>query len=687
MKKAVKYISFLILFGLFHYSASSQINFPLELEKADSLQEILPTIQGIEKVDVLNTMSYALIRHYSNISDSLAGLSLELAEQLDYKGGKAMALYCKGTNIFIYGDFIEALDMLYEALDLFKEMGDTAMIIDTYYVAAETYLFSGTDRFEAIRLGEEALQYSILSNNKRKTAQMYSALQYVWGGYIGNAEKSLVYIKKYKSVIKELTAHNLESIMIEAAVGRSLAIKGEYRKAIKHCLKATNMLKPDNIEERAFLSQQYSANGNIYLRLGVLDSAFYSYANGMRLARKNKHYYGSLENSMGFARYYHAIKDDRNTVVYCDSVLYFGKKIDSLGSFYGVKEYQKILGISGEIYMPTTNAFKRYYAWKMMTQAYSLLLKIYQNQNSYKKAFMVNKSYAKIKDSIVAFQNRKEILDLQYKYQTKQKDHQILLLSKENQIQVYKISRSRLILFSVIAILALLLFIFILIFYQNMIKSDRRVSEIKQKLLRSQMNPHFIFNSLTSIQSFIVQQDDIKASVYLSKFSDLVRNILTNSQKELIKLEEDIDTLENYLELQKIRFPDRFEYHLSVDDQLNQESINIPPMLNQPFVENAIEHGFKNRETKGQINLKFTHKQDALLIEIEDNGIGRQKSQEIKSPMEKDHKSQATLITQERIKIINKKLKQKIHFEIIDLMDSNGKATGTKVVFEIPLSF
>ncbi len=482
---------------------------------------------------------------------------------------------------------------------------------------------------------------------------------------------------------KELMVPKLESIMVEAAYGRCYAIKGDYRKAINQCLKACRILHPNSIEERAYLSQQYSSNGNLYLKLGKPDSAFYYYTNGMGLARKNQHYYGSLENAMGLARYYHLIKDDKNAEVYCDSVLYFGKKINSSGSFYGIREYVKLLGMSGELYVPTTNAFKRYYAWKIMTQAYRLLIKIHQTHNRYKKAFEVNKSYARIQDSIVGFQKRKEILDLQYKYQTKQKDNQILLLSQENQLQSYRISQNRFILLAVGVVIVLVVLILLLILRQSRIRSREQVTEFKQKLLRSQMNPHFIFNSLTSVQNFIITHDEIKASVYLSRFSDLVRSILNNSMVEQITLEEEIATIENYLELQKVRFTDKFDYSIEVDEMINPENILIPPMLAQPFIENAIEHGFKNKKTKGHILIRFKMDKDKILYEVEDDGIGRQKAREILHKLDKDHKSLATTITMERIKVLNKKLHGKISMNIEDLKNDEGKAKGTKVVFEV----
>ena len=200
------------------------------------------------------------------------------------------------------------------------------------------------------------------------------------------------------------------------------------------------------------------------------------------------------------------------------------------------------------------------------------------------------------------------------------------------------------------------------------------------------MNPHFIFNSLASIQNSIVNEDPIRASKYLARFSKLVRNILDSSVEEFITLEEEIQTIENYLELQKVRFPDKYDYQINVYEKLEPESIELPPMLSQPFVENSIEHGFKGSDQKGNIVIRFYPEGEYLIMDIEDNGIGREKAQELIMEQNKDHKSLATKLTMERITVLNKNFKQKIRFEIIDMKDENGNAAGIRVVFEIPLS-
>ncbi len=198
------------------------------------------------------------------------------------------------------------------------------------------------------------------------------------------------------------------------------------------------------------------------------------------------------------------------------------------------------------------------------------------------------------------------------------------------------------------------------------------------------MNPHFIFNSLTSIQNYILDEEAHIASKYLSRFSKLVRSILDSSVEDHVSLEEEIATIENYLELQKIRFQDKFDYSIEVDEKINPENMNIPPMLAQPFIENCIEHGIKHKKSKGHISIRFKSKGNYIMYEVEDDGVGRDKARDILSRQNKNHKSLATAITLERIQVLNKKLKKKISLYVQDLSNSKNESSGTKVQIIIP---
>lgn len=220
---------------------------------------------------------------------------------------------------------------------------------------------------------------------------------------------------------------------------------------------------------------------------------------------------------------------------------------------------------------------------------------------------------------------------------------------------------------------------------RNLVLHEKREGELKRKIkdvemqtLRSQMNPHFLFNSLNSINSFIIQQKTNEASGYLTTFSKLMRNILDNSRHSTINLSKEIETLELYLQLESVRLDHKFEYEIICDEDMDNFGINIPPLILQPFVENSIWHGLHNKKEKGKLSIIFEDKSDYLFIKIIDDGIGRNASALLKQKDVK-HKSYGIDITINRLLMLNSKNK----FEIIDLYDENENAKGTEVQLEL----
>lgn len=234
-------------------------------------------------------------------------------------------------------------------------------------------------------------------------------------------------------------------------------------------------------------------------------------------------------------------------------------------------------------------------------------------------------------------------------------------------------------------LLLVLVFVAYIKYREKNIKEKNKLLVVEQKLLRSQMNPHFIFNSLTSIQSFIFENNPIEAGSYLSKFSELIRSILYNSREEYISLEKEIKTLENYLEIQQLRYNNKFDYTIEVDPGIDIEMLAVPPMLAQPFIENSIEHGIKNIEVRGMITIKFSLLDESISLIIEDNGIGMEASKKLKDKKAQEHKSLAIIITKERMEILNKRRKRKsCSMQIKDITGDKGKVVGTRVEFVIP---
>lgn len=208
--------------------------------------------------------------------------------------------------------------------------------------------------------------------------------------------------------------------------------------------------------------------------------------------------------------------------------------------------------------------------------------------------------------------------------------------------------------------------------------------QMEQRFLRSQMNPHFIFNSLGAIQNYIFKNEPLEAATYLSDFSNLVRMILNNSRKDLIPLDEEVTTLKQYLELQKLRFNNKFEYELEVDEQLSDSEYEIPPMLAQPFIENSIEHAFNGMKEKGLIKICFELENEHIKLICRDNGMGINAAINMKKHQSKKHQSLATQITHDRIRVLSKVYKSKINLNIQDLNDIDSSEKGTQVIIEIP---
>jgi len=218
---------------------------------------------------------------------------------------------------------------------------------------------------------------------------------------------------------------------------------------------------------------------------------------------------------------------------------------------------------------------------------------------------------------------------------------------------------------------------------------ERKVemSKIELKALRSQMNPHFIFNSLNSIQHYIINIKSEEAIKYLSKFARLIRLILNNSDKPTVTVGEDLESLKLYIELEKMRFDDKFEYNIEVDDSVELDYDIMPPMLMQPYVENAILHGLNPKPEKGKLEVHLRSENNFLICTISDDGIGREKSSEIKHKGTlKNHQSFGMKITEERLKILNEINDSKLSVVITDNKTADGKPSGTKVELFVPLN-
>lgn len=206
------------------------------------------------------------------------------------------------------------------------------------------------------------------------------------------------------------------------------------------------------------------------------------------------------------------------------------------------------------------------------------------------------------------------------------------------------------------------------------------------QVFRAQMNPHFIFNSLTGVEYFILQNDKRKASAYLNKFASLIRIILSNSRKDVVLFADDLKTIKLYVDLELLRFNHNFCYITDVDESLMENDYKVPPLLIQPFVENAILHGFSSSQKKNlRLKISALRKGDYVIYMIEDNGIGRKESAANNALNKRNHQSLGLQITQQRIDLFNEQHKGESSVNIEDLYDEFLHPAGTKVTVKIKM--
>lgn len=327
------------------------------------------------------------------------------------------------------------------------------------------------------------------------------------------------------------------------------------------------------------------------------------------------------------------------------------------------------------------------------------IIKLKNNKINYifendKHIFFITKNYklfcyinGKLKKIRLNKKKIKKIKSLKHTIKIKLNNIELYFLSN-NIIEYKHLPFYKKIWFYILIIIIITIIFYLL--YKLRIKTIKQQQEIKKTLetyqyqaLNKQMNPHFIFNSLNSIQNYILQNDKKNSNKYLIKFSQLMRMVLNNTQSHIITIDKEIKALILYLELEQIRFKNRFNYEINIDKNVDIYAYKIPPLLLQPFVENAIWHGLMNMpiEHKGKIIININIKHNFIIIEIIDNGIGREKATEIDK--QKIKNSLSTKINKDRATLFNEIFNLKIKIKYVDLLDSKGKSKGTKVIIKL----
>lgn len=322
-----------------------------------------------------------------------------------------------------------------------------------------------------------------------------------------------------------------------------------------------------------------------------------------------------------------------------------------------------------------------------ISYALSHLSELYQFKKDYKTALKYYKLSDEFESKTSSERNIQYVNDLIIKYDSDRQNNEIKSLAKQNQIAQLQLIKNRNIWILILVTLTLLLATLYFLYRQRLFEKEKRILTLEQEVLRTQMNPHFIFNALNSIKHYIINNEQKNAVHYLNKFSKLVRKILESSSVKEVTLKEELETVDLYMNIENIRFSNEIQFEIKVDNSLDLSAVKVPPLVLQPFLENALWHGLSSKKGDKKIVLSvFKPSKDFIQIEIEDNGIGRKASAEIKSNKIINRKSIGIELTKERLHNFIKGFKNPFSLTFNDLKDGNQNALGTKVALKIPLN-
>jgi tetratricopeptide (TPR) repeat protein len=563
--------------------------------------------------------------------------------------------YCEKKNI----DFPPALNLL--RAEYYFETGDysnseeegklsakKAENIDEYEVFVKAALFLGK-YYQRTGFYQESMNYYDKCITFSKSHGLKGIIS---KAYYGKADllNSVGDIKGYKGAMQMMIAaasSEHDTLSVEEGLlrlGTLVTEKnrnfGEADSLLKKCLEIS-LIRKDT-----FYTAFASANtGWNYYCEKMYDSSLFFYKKSLNYSLPGKQI-GTSANSFG-----------------------------NLGTIYrDLGDYDKAL----KYYTNSIEYAKKVNDWYGLSWVYNDMSQLYLKKSDTARAFNCYVLYKKFSDSVLIKNNAQGLSEARIRYEADSHNKEVALLS-------LRLKNNRILIILTVAIA-------FLIIRGSQLKAKRRISEMNQKMseitqanLRQQMNPHFIFNTLNSIQYYMYQHDKLATNNYLTKFSSLMRKVLENSQHTSIPIRDELDALTLYLELECLRFKDKFEYKITVDDEIDPLLFKVPTMLIQPYVENSICHGLMAREGKGYVSIDLKPEKDHIICTIEDNGIGRAAAQERKKMKEPNHNSLGTQIAASRLDLVNALYGTSLKTVYTDLKNANGEAEGTRVEIHIPI--
>ncbi|WP_321319903.1 tetratricopeptide repeat protein [Labilibaculum sp.] len=581
---------------------------------------------------------------------------------------------------------------------------------------------------QSVKIGKQALELALETNNSNILASTYKSLgeTYLRQGVFDSSE----YYYREAAAQYKIIGDSLNIGKITGNIGIIYRRTRKYNEALKQYFKALTIYKSVNYKEGT--ASTYFNIGGVYQTLGDFDRAldFYKYAqqiyeklgNSKRLINifiNMGSLYSELENHDQALSYrlraLHLNEETGNTQLKSTILMNIGESYQAIGQakkaldYYDLCEKLRIQlndqwGLSKVFLLKATTydeidenkKAEEYYQKSIqlskennlsddLLESYFYYSRFLEKRNQPKEAINYLKKYHSINDSLINVFQNKAVNELTAKYESEQKEKELELLTQKSQIQNLEIGKKNSWIIILVIVMILGAVAIVVSLRINRLRAEHKIMDLRQKVLLTQMNPHFLFNSLTAIQSFILDKKNVEANNYLSRLASLVRGILENSREEFVSLKTELETLKDYIGLQKLRFENEISYEFKIDKNIDQDQVLVPPMLAQPFVENALVHGMlrNNPNAKIQVKVSLTKNMDSLRFQIKDNGIGIDEAK--KNRQDQNHKSIATSIALDRVKIYNFKSAKKMNFEIADLKNNDPNQSGTQVTYSIPL--
>jgi tetratricopeptide (TPR) repeat protein len=410
----------------------------------------------------------------------------------------------------------------------------------------------------------------------------------------------------------------------------------------------------------------------------------------LAIAKKDTFYISFAAANLGWNHYLDKHYDSA-TYYYEKSLKYsipgrqMGVASNSLGNLGTINRDLGKTDRAIQYYSKSIDFAKKISDWYTLSWVFGDMSKLYLDARDTQRAFNNYVLYKQYNDSLLLKKNTQGLADARIRYEADTHKKEIDILS-------LRLKNNRLLNFGFAGLIILTIIIATLFISRSKISSKRRLSEMNRKIseltqanLRQQMNPHFIFNTLNSIQYFMYQHDKLATNDYLTKFSNLMRKVLDNSQHTSISLHDELDALKLYLELESMRFKDKFDFSITVDEDIDPFLYKVPAMLIQPYVENSICHGLMPLVHKGYVAINIKMDTDCIICTIEDNGIGRDAGVERKRSKKDGYNSLGTQITNSRLDLVNSLYGTSLKTTYTDLKNEKGEAAGTHVEIQIPI--